>query len=76
MPDTGMTNSDPELTLDDVGQEFPDWHCYAPGVNGVLFASLRGSAPLVVAARDGPCDPARRNPLLDGLSMDDEIRST
>jgi hypothetical protein len=48
MPDTGTTKSDPELTLDDVGQEFPDWHCYAPGINGMAFARLRGSAPLVL----------------------------
>ncbi len=48
MPDIGVNDSHPELTLDDVRQEFPDWHCYAPGINGTLFASLRGSAPLVL----------------------------
>ncbi len=49
MPDTGITNSDPEPTLDDIGREFPAWHCYAPGINGLVL----------------PCGPARRNPPLD-----------
>ena len=48
MPDTGVTSSDPAPTLEDVGQEFPHWHCYALGINGIVFASLRGSAPLVL----------------------------
>jgi hypothetical protein len=63
MPDTGVTSSDPAPTLEDVGREFPDWHCYAPGINGMVFASLRGSSPLVVVR--GP-DPA---------SLGEEIRS-
>ena len=49
MPDT-------YLTLDDVGQEFPDWHCYAPGINGMVFASLRGSYPLVIVRGEDPVD--------------------
>ncbi|MGI8449628.1 MAG: hypothetical protein ACR2MP_21105 [Streptosporangiaceae bacterium] len=48
MPDTEVTSSDPEPTLDDVGREFPDWHCYAPGINGIVIASLRGSSPLKI----------------------------
>lgn len=54
MPDTEMINSSPEPTLDDVGQEFPAWHCYAPGINGIVFASLRGSSPLVVLRGENP----------------------
>jgi hypothetical protein len=54
MPDTEVTSSDPEPTLDDVGREFPDWHCYAPGVNGMVFASLRGSSPLVLVSGANP----------------------
>jgi hypothetical protein len=54
MPDTGVTSSDPALTLEDVGQEFPDWHCYAPGINGMVFASLRGSSPLVIVRGPDP----------------------
>jgi hypothetical protein len=54
MPDSGVTSSDPELTLDDVGREFPDWHCYAPGINGTMFASLRGSSPLVIVRAPDP----------------------
>jgi hypothetical protein len=53
MPGTGVTSSDPELTLNDVGQEFPNWHCYAPGINGTVFASLRGSfLPVIVHGED------------------------
>jgi hypothetical protein len=63
MPDTGVADSDPQLTLDEVSQEFPDWHCYAPGVNGIVFASLRGSSPLVVMR--GP----------DPVALREEIRS-
>jgi hypothetical protein len=63
MPDTGVTSSDPAPTLEDVGREFPDWHCYAPGINGLVFASLRGSFPLVVVR--GP----------DPVSLGEEIRS-
>jgi hypothetical protein len=33
---------------------FPDWHCYAPGINGTVFASLRGSAPLVIVRESDP----------------------
>lgn len=54
MPDIGVTSSDPELTLDDVRREFPDWHCYAPGINRLLFASLRGSVPLVLVRGPDP----------------------
>jgi hypothetical protein len=63
MPDTGVTSSDPALTLEDVGQEFPDWHCYAPGINGMVFASLRGSSPLVIVRG------------LDPVILREEIRS-
>ena len=63
MPDAGVTSSDPAPTLEDVGREFPDWHCYAPGINGLVFASLRGSSPLVVVR--GP----------DPVSLGEEIRS-
>ena len=38
----------------DVGQEFPDWHCYAPGIDGTVFASLRRSAPLVIVRGADP----------------------
>jgi len=54
MPDTRVTSSDPALTLEDVAQEFPDWHCYAPGINGIVFASLRGSSPLVIVRGPDP----------------------
>jgi hypothetical protein len=63
MSDTGVTSIDPVPTLEDVGREFPGWHCYAPGVNGLVFASLRGSSPLVVLR--GP----------DPVSLREEIRS-
>ena len=63
MPDTEVTSSDPPRTLEDVGQEFPDWHRYAPGINGMVFASLRGSSPLVLVR--GP----------DPVSLGEEIRS-
>jgi len=63
MPDTGVTSNDPTPTLEEVGQEFPDWHCYARGINGTVFASLRRSAPLVIVR--GP-DPA---------ALREEIRS-
>lgn len=56
MPDTGVINNDPELTLDDVGREFPDWHCYAPGINGLVFARLRDSSPLVIVRGEDPVD--------------------
>jgi hypothetical protein len=46
MPDAGVTGSGPAPTLEDVRQEFPD--CYAPGINGTVFASLRGSFPVVI----------------------------
>lgn len=54
MPDTEKTDSDPEPTLDDVGREFPDWHCYAPGINGYMFAGLRGSSPPVILRGKDP----------------------
>src|SRR5580704_1716251 len=63
MSDTGVTSSDPVPTLEDVGREFPGWHYYAPGVNGMVFASLRGSSPLVVVR--GP----------DPVTLGEEIRS-
>jgi hypothetical protein len=63
MPDTEMISGDPEPTLDEVGREFPDWHCYSPGINGIVFASLRGSSPLVIVR--GP----------DPVSLRKEIRS-
>src|ERR1700744_6625520 len=63
MPDTRVTSSGPAPTLEDVGREFPAWHCYAPGINGVVFASLRGRSPLVVVR--GP----------DPVSLSEEIRS-
>jgi hypothetical protein len=63
MSDTGVTSSDPVPSLEDVGREFPSWHCYAPGVNGMVFASLRGSSPLVVVR--GP----------DPVTLREEIRS-
>ena len=56
MPDTEAPNSDPEPTLDDVGREFPAWHCYAPGINGLVYANLRGSFPLVVVRGEDPVD--------------------
>lgn len=63
MPDTEMISSEPEPTLDEVGLEFPDWHCYAPGINGIVFASLRGSSPLAIVR--GP----------DPVTLREEIRS-
>ena len=63
MPDTGVTSSGPAPTLEDVGREFPAWHCYAPGINGMVFASLRGSSPLVVVRGADP------------VSLGEEIRS-
>jgi hypothetical protein len=56
MSDTGMTNSDPEPTLDDVGREFPTWHCYAPGINSIVFARLRDSYPPVTVRGEDPTD--------------------
>jgi hypothetical protein len=49
-----MINSDPEPTLEDIGQEFPAWRCYAPGINGIVCASLRDSFPLVVLRAENP----------------------
>jgi hypothetical protein len=63
MPDTRVTSSDPQPTLEDVGRELPGWHCYAPGINGMVFASLRGSSPLVIVR--GP----------DPVTLREEIRS-
>lgn len=63
MLDSGATSSDPEPTLEDIAQEYPDWHCYAPGINGFVFASLRGSSPLVLVR--GP----------NSVTLRDEIRS-
>jgi hypothetical protein len=54
MPNTGVTSSDLAPTLEEVGQECPDWHCYAPGINGMVFASLRGSTPLVIVRGPDP----------------------
>ena len=54
MLDTGVTSNDPEPSLEDIAQEFPDWHCYAPGINGFVFASLRGSFPLVIVRGPNP----------------------
>jgi hypothetical protein len=56
MPETGMTSSEREPTLDDVGREFPAWHCYAPGINGIVFARLRDSFLLVVVRGEDPVD--------------------
>ena len=63
MSDTEVISSDPTPTLEGVGREFPDWHCYAPGINGTVFASLRGSSPLVIVR--GP----------DPVTLREEIRS-
>ena len=55
--DTGVPESDrPEPTLEDVGREFPGWHCYAPGVNGFVYANLPGSFPFVVLRGKTPAD--------------------
>jgi hypothetical protein len=44
VPETGVLGGDyPQPTLEDVGREFPAWHCYAPGVNGFVYANLPGS---------------------------------
>lgn len=57
MPDTEVPGSDqPERTLEDVGREFPTWRCYAPGVNGFVYANLPGSFPLVVLRGKNPAD--------------------
>lgn len=63
MPDIRVTSGDPAPTLEDLGREFPGWHCYAPGINGMVFAGLRGSSPLVIVR--GP----------DPLTLREEIRS-
>lgn len=63
MSDTGVTSNDSAPALEGVGWEFPDWHCYAPGINGMVFASLRGSSPLVIVR--GP----------DPVTLREEIRS-
>ncbi len=54
MSDTGVSSNDSTPTLEDVGQEFPDRHCYAPGIDGTVFASLRRSAPLVLVRGADP----------------------
>ena len=56
MSDNGVTTSEPEPTLDDVRREFPAWHCYAPGINGIVFASLRDSFPPVIVRGEDPVD--------------------
>jgi hypothetical protein len=56
MPDTRVITSDPEPTLDDVGREFPAWHCYASGINGLVLARLRDSSPLVIVRGEDPVD--------------------
>ena len=54
MSETGVSSNDSAPTLEEVGQEFPDWHCYAPGINGTVFASLRRSVPLVIVRGADP----------------------
>lgn len=57
VPDTEVPGSDqPEPTLEDVGREFPTWHCYAPGVNEFVYAKLPGSFPLVIVRGKTPAD--------------------
>jgi len=57
VPDTEAPGSDQrELTPEDVGREFPTWRCYAPGVNGFVYANLPGSFPLVVVRGKSPAD--------------------
>ncbi len=58
MPDTGVTSNDPVPTLEDVGHEFPDWHCYAPGISGTVFASPPRQCPTRHRAGIGSPDPA------------------
>jgi hypothetical protein len=48
--------STPELSLEDVGREFPAWACYAPGIRGIVFARLRDSFPLVIVEGEDPAD--------------------
>lgn len=45
--------------FDHVGGKLPDWHCYAPGINGHIFARQRGSSPLVILRGKGPGRPAQ-----------------
>ena len=42
-------------TLDDVGREFPAWHCWS-GIAGLLYANLRGSSPPVTIRGEDPLD--------------------
>jgi hypothetical protein len=46
----------PEPTLDDVGREFPDWLCYAPGIGGTVFARLLHVSPPVLVKGEDPRD--------------------
>jgi len=57
VPDSEVPGSDQaEPTLEDVGREFPTWHCYAPGVNEFVYAKLPDSFPLVIVRGKTPAD--------------------
>jgi hypothetical protein len=56
MSDTTPASSDPEPTLGDVATEYPGWDCYAPGINGIVFARLRDSFPPVTVRGEDPRD--------------------
>lgn len=40
-----MNEKELRAGLKKLAEEFPGWHCYAPGVNGLLFAHFSGSVP-------------------------------
>lgn len=47
-----MNHDTSEPTLDDVGNQFPRWHCWV-GISGLVYARrLRTSPPAVVRGED------------------------
>jgi hypothetical protein len=47
--------SDRELALAAVSAEFaPDWYCYDPGVNGLVYAKLAHVTPPVLVRGEDP----------------------
>jgi hypothetical protein len=46
---------DDEPTLDEVGREFPAWHCWK-GISGLVYAKLNHASPPVVVRGEDPLD--------------------
>ncbi|HUY51789.1 MAG TPA: hypothetical protein VMV92_39840 [Streptosporangiaceae bacterium] len=53
-PGSGTANA-PELTLEDVHQEFPRWHCFH-SIGGLVYARLVNASPPVLVRGEDPVD--------------------